>query len=42
MPVHRGSFRVTHRFGRPVGLGDFGDLASEDWYIGFSVSRKFS
>jgi hypothetical protein len=29
MPVHRGSFRVTHRFGRPLGLGDFGDLASD-------------
>ncbi len=29
VPRHRSSFRVTHRFGRPLGAGDFGDLASD-------------
>jgi hypothetical protein len=29
MPVHKWSFRVTHRFTRPLGQGDFGDLASD-------------
>jgi hypothetical protein len=26
VPRHRSSFRITHRFGRPLGQGDFGDL----------------
>ncbi|MGQ0732535.1 MAG: DUF5777 family beta-barrel protein, partial [Acidobacteriota bacterium] len=26
VPRHKSSFRVTHRFGRPLGAGDFGDL----------------
>lgn len=29
MPLHRSSFRITHRFGRPLGDGDFADLASD-------------
>ena len=29
MPVHKLAFRVTHRFTRPLGEGDFGDLASD-------------
>jgi hypothetical protein len=29
MPVHKLAFRVTHRFNRPLGQGDFGDLASD-------------
>jgi uncharacterized beta barrel domain-containing protein DUF5777 len=29
VPRHKSSFRVTHRFGRPLGSGDFGDLASD-------------
>jgi hypothetical protein len=29
MPVHKWAFRVTHRFTRPLGQGDFGDLASD-------------
>ena len=29
MPVHKMAFRVTHRFLRPLGEGDFGDLASD-------------
>jgi hypothetical protein len=28
MPVHKWAFRVTHRFSRPLGEGDFGDLLS--------------
>jgi uncharacterized beta barrel domain-containing protein DUF5777 len=29
VPVHKSAFRVTHRFTRPLGQGDFGDLASD-------------
>ncbi len=29
VPRHKSSFRVTHRFGRPLGAGDFGDLAED-------------
>jgi hypothetical protein len=29
MPLFKSSFRVTHRFGRPLGSGDFSDLASD-------------
>ena len=29
LPRHKMAFRVTHRFGRPLGQGDFGDLASD-------------
>jgi hypothetical protein len=28
-PTFGSAFRVTHRFGRPLGLGDFGDLLSD-------------
>jgi len=29
MPRFKSSFRVTHRFGRPLGAGDFGNLAED-------------
>jgi hypothetical protein len=29
LPRHKGAFRVTHRFTRALGNGDFGDLASD-------------
>jgi Membrane bound beta barrel domain (DUF5777) len=29
MPRFKSAFRVTHRFGRPLGLGDFGDLVED-------------
>ena len=29
VPRYKSSFRVTHRFGRPLGQGDFGDLAGD-------------
>src|SRR5688572_19048779 len=29
MPVGKWAFRVTHRFTRPLGQGDFGDLVSD-------------
>jgi hypothetical protein len=29
VPVHKSAFRVTHRFTRALGQGDFGDLASD-------------
>lgn len=29
LPAHKLWFRVTHRFARPLGEGDFGDLASD-------------
>jgi Membrane bound beta barrel domain (DUF5777) len=33
MPQWKSAFRVTHRFGRPLGEGDFGDLLSD--FFGF-------
>jgi hypothetical protein len=35
MPQWKSAFRVTHRFGRPLGEGDFGDLASD--FFGFDA-----
>jgi len=29
VPRHKGVFRLTHRFARPLGQGDFGDLLSD-------------
>lgn len=29
LPRFKGAFRVTHRFGRPLGSGSFGDLAAD-------------
>jgi hypothetical protein len=29
LPVFKSAFRVTHRFGRPLGAGDFGDLVGD-------------
>jgi hypothetical protein len=29
LPRHKLSFRLTHRFGRPLGAGDFGDLVGD-------------
>jgi hypothetical protein len=29
LPRFKGAFRVTHRFGRPLGQGDFGNLAED-------------
>ena len=29
LPQFKSAFRVTHRFGRPLGAGDFGDLAGD-------------
>jgi hypothetical protein len=29
VPQYKGAFRVTHRFGRPLGRGDFGDLLGD-------------
>lgn len=29
LPKYKSAFRVTHRFGRPLGQGDFGDLADD-------------
>ena len=29
LPTHKSAFRVTHRFTRPLGQGDFGDLSSD-------------
>ena len=38
MPVHKLSFRVTHRFTRSLGQGDFGDLASD--FFGFDSAAQ--
>ena len=29
VPKFKSAFRVTHRFGRPLGQGDFGELAED-------------
>ncbi len=38
MPVHKLAFRVTHRFARPLGRGDFGDLLSD--FFGFDSGAQ--
>jgi hypothetical protein len=38
MPLHKLAFRVTHRFMRPLGQGDFGDLASD--FFGFDSAAQ--
>src|SRR3954469_19469096 len=38
MPLHKLAFRVTHRFNRPLGEGDFGDLVSN--FFGFDSGAQ--
>ena len=38
VPKNRGSFRVTHRFSRSLGRGDFGDLVSD--FFGFDSGAQ--
>jgi hypothetical protein len=38
MPVHKLALRITHRFTRPLGEGDFGDLASD--FFGFDSGAQ--
>jgi uncharacterized beta barrel domain-containing protein DUF5777 len=38
VPVHRGAFRVTHRFTRSLGRGDLGDLLSD--FFGFDSGAQ--
>src|SRR5678815_63056 len=38
LPRFRTAFRVTHRFGRPLGQGDFGDLLSD--FFGLDSSAQ--
>jgi len=38
MPAHKWAFRVTHRFTRPLGDGDFGDLVSD--FFGFDSAAQ--
>ena len=38
VPKGKGSFRVTHRFTRPLGRGDFGDLLSD--FFGFDSGAQ--
>jgi uncharacterized beta barrel domain-containing protein DUF5777 len=38
IPRFRSAFRVTHRFTRPLGSGDFGDLASD--FFGFDSGAQ--
>jgi hypothetical protein len=38
MPAHKWAFRVTHRFARPLGQGDFGDLLSD--FFGFDSGAQ--
>lgn len=43
LPQYKGAFRVTHRFGRPIGDGNFGDLAGDLFGIdsGAQVGLEF-
>ena len=38
LPRHKGAFRVTHRFGRPLGSGDFGNLLED--FFGFDTGAQ--
>jgi hypothetical protein len=38
MPAHKFGFRVTHRFGRPLGSGDISDLFSD--FLGFDSGAR--
>jgi Membrane bound beta barrel domain (DUF5777) len=38
LPRYRSAFRVTHRFGRPLGEGDFGDLLED--FFGFDSGAQ--
>jgi uncharacterized beta barrel domain-containing protein DUF5777 len=38
LPRHKLAFRVTHRFARPLGEGDFGDLAGD--FFGFDSGAQ--
>jgi len=38
LPPHKLAFRVTHRFTRPLGRGDFGDLLSD--FFGFDSGAQ--
>lgn len=38
MPRHKWAFRITHRFNRPLGQGDIGDLFSD--FLGFDSSAN--
>src|SRR5829696_4679520 len=38
MPVHKSAFRVTHRFTRSLGRGDFSDLLSD--FFGFDSGAQ--
>ncbi len=38
MPVHKSAFRVTHRFTRELGRGDFGDLVND--FFGFDSGAR--
>src|SRR5687768_5656978 len=38
MPAGKSAFRVTHRFSRPLGRGDFGDLLSD--FFGFDSGAQ--
>jgi hypothetical protein len=38
LPLHKLSFRVTHRFNRPLGQGDLGDLVSD--FFGFDSGAQ--
>jgi hypothetical protein len=38
MPRHKWAFRITHRFNRPLGQGDLGDLFSD--FLGFDSSAN--
>jgi hypothetical protein len=38
LPARKSAFRITHRFGRPLGQGDFGDLVED--FFGFDSGAQ--
>ncbi|MGD9903432.1 MAG: DUF5777 family beta-barrel protein [Vicinamibacterales bacterium] len=38
LPRHKGAFRITHRFARPLGQGDLGDLVED--FFGFDSGAQ--
>jgi hypothetical protein len=38
LPRHKSAFRVTHRFARPLGSGDFGNLLED--FFGFDSGAQ--
>ncbi|MEZ5416925.1 MAG: DUF5777 family beta-barrel protein [Vicinamibacterales bacterium] len=41
LPARKSAFRITHRFGRPLGAGDFSDLVQDAFGLDSGASIGF-